>query len=160
MKWKWIFTVCLIFIIIIGIFSYFYIAIRQPMTLDNIRAIEYVMKETVIEEVNDITFYNGSNHYQVITGTDAKGEQWVVWYNEENDEVIKRKMNEGLSEKEVLQIVNQRLKVKKIENIRLGIENNLPVYEVTYIDDEDRYAYYYLTFNDGTFVKRYSLKRD
>lgn len=160
MKKKWLFIVLAIVILSIVCFSIFYMSIRSPIKDDRERAIQYVLSETDIKEVIDVSFYNGSNHYQVITGMDEKGEEWIAWYSEEEDKLIKRRKSQGLSENEVLNIVKQQLEVKKIKNIRLGIENNLPVYEVTYIDDEDRYAYYYLTFNDGTFVKRYSLKHD
>ncbi|MDG0963148.1 peptidase M4, partial [Bacillus paranthracis] len=29
----------------------------------------------------------------------------------------------------------------------------------TYIDDENRYSYYYLAFKDGQFLRRYSIEK-
>ena len=42
--------------------------------------------------------------------------------------------------------------------VKLGFENDVPLWEVTYIDDDNRYSYYYLEFKDGKFLRRYSIE--
>ena len=43
--------------------------------------------------------------------------------------------------------------------VKLGFENDVPLWEVTYIDDDNRYSYYYLEFKDGKFLRRYSIEK-
>ncbi|MFP3393521.1 peptidase M4, partial [Brevibacillus sp. SIMBA_076] len=50
-------------------------------------------------------------------------------------------------------------KPKEILKAKLGFENNIPLWEVTYIDDDNRYSYYYLEFKDGNFLRRYSIEK-
>lgn len=82
-------------------------------------------------------------------------------------ETIVRKKSEGISEKEALQRTIEQVgddskehksKPKEILKIKLGFENNIPLWEVTYIDDENRYSYYYLAFKDGQFYDDTALK--
>lgn len=160
MKKKWLFIIIFVIAVVIGIFAYFYMSIRSPIKEDAKRAVEYVLEHTEIVQVDKTEFYNGTRDYQVIFGKDKNGTEWIVWYNDEEKDVIKRKKADGLSEQDVLKIVKKELNIEKTEKIRLGIENRLPVYEVIYLEDGDRFAYYYLTFDDGTFVKRYSLKKE
>lgn len=79
-----------------------------------------------------------------------------------------KEKSEGISEKEALQRTIEQVgddskehksKPKEILKIKLGFENNIPLWEVTYIDDENRYSYYYLAFKDGQFLRRYSIEK-
>ena len=42
-------------------------------------------------------------------------------------------------------------KPKQIVKVKLGAENDIPLWEITYIDQEDRYTYYYLEFQNGEY---------
>lgn len=157
----WISTGIIVFcVLVIAIFAFLYHSIRSPLKEENEQAVEYVLKNTDVTEITDVDFYHGSESYQVVTGKNTTGDELIIWFKSPEDELVIRKKKEGLSMEKAKQIAEQRLKMKELQNIRLGIENGLPVYEITYIDDENRQGFYYMTFNDGTFVKRYNLKRE
>jgi uncharacterized protein YpmB len=160
MKKRIISGILVTLLVIIIILSLFYLSIRNPLTKEQEQVVEYVQQNTDIQEVIDVSFYHGTDAFQVITGLDAEGEMWIAWYQLEDQEIVLRKQNQGLSEEEVRDFAVNELNPHKINNIRLGIENDLPVYEISYIDQENRYAYYYITFKDGIFLKRYSLRQE
>ena len=71
-----------------------------------------------------------------------------------------KEKSEGISEKDALQRTIEQVgdeskepksKPKEILKVKLGVENNIPLWEVTYIDDDNRYSYYNLAFQDGQF---------
>lgn len=158
---KWLFIVGLLLILIItGCSAYFYQVVRGPLVEEQNRAVEYVLKNSELKTIDTVSHYYGSENYQVIKGKDEDGTALIAWVSPENDEVVVHREDEGLTVPEIRELIMETVSPKEIVSIRLGIENNLPVYEVTYIDEDARYVYYYVTFKDGTFVKRYSLKQD
>ncbi|MGQ0439631.1 DUF5590 domain-containing protein, partial [Bacillus sp. B-TM1] len=40
-----------------------------------------------------------------------------------------------------------------------GAQNDIPLWEITYIDQEDRYTYYYLEFQNGVYAGHYSIEK-
>jgi uncharacterized protein YpmB len=113
-------------------------------------------------EVSNVGFYHGTNSYQVVQGKNVEDEEIIVWVS--NNPKIKpfsRKVSEGITKDKVKQLIDQQLEYKKIIDIRLGAENKVPLWEVTYIDQEDRYSFYYVAFKDGTYLnKKYNLKKE
>ena len=109
--------------------------------------------------MKSVDYYNGKSAYIVVQGTDEKGEQLIVWVPEKKGYCSKEK-SEGISEKEAIQRTIEQVgneskesksKPKEIMKVKLGFENDVPLWEVTYIDDDNRYSYYYLEFKDGKF---------
>lgn len=156
---KWLIAIG-IFVIFIILASIYYQMIRSPLTNEEQEAVSIALAETKLEHVNSVEFYHGTDAYQVINGTDAKEEELIVWVRSDNKEVMTKRVKDGLSKEQVEQFALNELSPTEVISIRLGVEQGLPVYEITYIDGEHRYAYYYMTFDDGTFVKRYSLRND
>jgi len=101
----------------------------------------------------------GKSSYAVVQGVDEKGEQIIVWVPEKKGNVLVRKKNEGISEKKALQIVAGERKPKELVKAKLGAENDVPLWEITYIDQEGRYTYYYLEFQDGKYAGYYSIEK-
>lgn len=159
---KWVITiVCVLLLTAIGISIYFYQSMRSPITEQEQLAIARVLGETEVSIIQNVSFYHGTEPYVVIKGQQEEGgENFIVWVGQEDESVVVKPANAGLSKEQVRQFAINELAPKKLLAVRLGLENRLPIYEITYIDENDRYSFYYITFEDGTFVKRYSLKAD
>ncbi|WP_216829212.1 cell wall elongation regulator TseB-like domain-containing protein [Alkalihalobacterium elongatum] len=158
---KWVITcICLLVFAAIGISSYFYQTMRSPITEQEQLAIERALNETELSVVDDVSFYHGTEPYIVVKGrTDQDDTGLIAWVGEE-ERIIVKNVADGLSKEEVRHFAQNELAPKELISVRLGIENRLPIYEITYIDENDRYSFYYITFEEGTFVKRYSLKTE
>jgi len=125
-----------------------------------------------LRTINDVDYYHGTIAYNIVYGTNEKNEEIIVWvpYDTSNSKFIVKKSNEGWSKEKVKKYVIANENPLKLINIRLGAEvikdhrtnkiETTPLWEVTYIDQENRYTYYFLKFVDGSFVKKYSLKKE
>ncbi|MED0703271.1 DUF5590 domain-containing protein [Aeribacillus composti] len=118
-----------------------------------------------IDEVN--TFYN-RNVYYIIQGKNKKGEKIIGWMKKGNtDKILIKKAKEGLSKDDVLQLIQNidNSKPKKIKKIMLGYDDtdskkwDIPVWEVQYIDQQNRYTYFIVSFTDDRVYKMYSIKQ-
>ena len=158
---KWLITTSIFVSIVVLVALFFlYQTIRTPLTNEEQEAVEVALAQTKLEHVSSVEFYHGTEAYQVIKGTGADEEELIVWVRSDGKEVVEKRVKDGLSREQVERFVFDELKPTQLIAIRLGVEQDLPVYEITYLDDESRYAYYYMTFKDGTFVKRYSLRNE
>ena len=107
-------------------------------------------------EVDDFYLYNGNETWSVITGKTAEGKKIGVWVPEDKkkkSQVIA--LSEGVSENEAITIVKEKKNVKEIISAHLGMENNQPLWEITYKNDKDLYGYYYLDFKTGDLIRNY-----
>ncbi|WP_070121108.1 DUF5590 domain-containing protein [Bacillus marinisedimentorum] len=116
------------------------------------------LENTEMESVGKVEHFHGTSAYHVVSGTDGSGQRMFAWIPDNHDgEPIVRYEKEGISKGQVIDFFNKEVNPRKIIDVRLGIEENVPVWEVSYIDRKDRISYYYLAFKDGTFIKRYRL---
>ncbi|KMK76406.1 DUF5590 domain-containing protein [Alkalihalobacillus pseudalcaliphilus] len=141
-------------------FIYFYNEIRKPLVSGYEQALAFAHEEQLITEVEDIDYYHGTDTYFVLTGLDEDGDPAYAWIKDDYESYHVEKREDGISVDAALSIVEADYGTKEIIEARLGFERNVPAYEVLFIDDEDRQSYYYVTFDDGTFMKRYHLNRD
>ena len=107
-------------------------------------------------EVDDFYLYNGNETWSVITGKTADGKKIGVWVpddKKQKSQVIA--LSEGISENKAIAIVKEKKNVKEIISAHLGMENNQPLWEITYKNDKDLYGYYYLDFKTGDLIRNY-----
>ncbi|PEY37752.1 peptidase M4 [Bacillus cereus] len=156
---KWIFAIIIV-IVAIGLYGvHVYNATMEKKIPKESKAVEIAKEKAKLTKVKSVDYYNGESSYAVVKGVDEKGEKIIVWVPEKKGDVLVKKQSEGISEKDALQIVAKEQKPKQFLKAKLGAEENVPLWEVTYIDDENRYSYYYLAFKDGKFIQRYSIEK-
>lgn len=114
-------------------------------------------------DVTDVEHYYGTSAYQVVHGLNAEQEEVYVWVpitnKKDEKDIVTMKANEGWSKQRVKEHVLAERDPLDIIDIRLGMESGTPLWEVKYLDSEERYTYYYLDFQSGELIKRYSLKQ-
>ncbi|AIK36068.1 peptidase M4 [Bacillus pseudomycoides] len=156
---KWIFAIIIV-IVAIGLYGvHVYNATMEKKIPKESKVIEIAKEKAKLTKVKTVDYYNGKSSYAVVQGVDEKGEQIIVWVPEKKGNVLVRKKNEGISEKKALQIVAGERKPKELVKAKLGAENDVPLWEITYIDQEGRYTYYYLEFQDGKYAGYYSIEK-
>lgn len=147
-------------------FYYMYTNISQPLNNRENVAVSIAKEETDLMEVIDVDFYHGRRSYQVIEGIDQQGEEIYVFVEERIEEETKEteknnlhiltiNKNEGITKEEVREIVQNKLEMKELISIRLGLIGETPIYEVTYVDKWDRHSFYYVSFEDGSYINRH-----
>lgn len=159
-KWLIISAISL-FLITIGVAIYTYSIVRSPLTDQLTEAEDIILASNQLETISNITYYHGSSSYFVANGIDTDGDEAFAWLLEgetEPTEVLKE--SAGITSEEAVAITESEMNPETIQSVKLGMEDNLPLYEVKYQTDNNHQGYYYLTFEDGSYIKRYSLRTD
>ncbi|MRX70965.1 hypothetical protein GJU40_02130 [Bacillus lacus] len=108
--------------------------------------------------ISSVNSFYGQEHYYVISGTAEDGTEVYAWVKDESEpEVIVKEKASGIS-KENAQSIIQQYNPKRITGIQLGMEKNIPLWEVKYIDEHDRYTYDYIDFTTGDIIKHSAIK--
>jgi uncharacterized protein YpmB len=157
---KWIFIIFCIFLgVMVTVVNVYNTAVRSK-DKGIIQAEELARKKANLINIASTDYYHGMTAYHVIEGKDENGTSWFVWVpNNKKQKVLVKRKSEGITEQEAIQILlnDRKRNVKRIEKVKLGAEKGVPLWEITYIDEESRYSYYYLNFIDGKYEGYYSI---
>jgi len=118
------------------------------------KALSLASKKVQLSEVNDFHLYNGLETINVIEGKNKKGEKIIVWIPEKSKKVFVKKAKSGLSKEEAVQKLLQEKDPKKIISVRLGMEKNIPLWEIYYRSENNLINYYYVHFETGEWLKK------
>lgn len=152
-KWLWISG--LLIVIIIGVSSFVYIKAMEPINEAEKIATKIAKEEASITTVHDFSIYNGTKTYYIIQGKASNGKNMIVWIPEEKKDrnIIIRAANRGVSKEDAIRIITEKKSPKEIKSVKLGMENNIPLWEVYYSSTEDSISYYYIDFATGRMLK-------
>lgn len=158
MKRGIIFSSFILFLLLLLGSGFFYNIIRTPL-LDQYEKAE-IYANKVLHDIHDVQYYYGTDAFYVVDGIDENNNEVIMWINDTFDSHIVRKKEEGIAKDDALSIFEREVGDATITAIRLGVEKNTPIYEITYETAEKNYGYYYITFDEGMFLKRYQLRGD
>jgi len=155
---KWILFV---FIIVISVIWIGFDTYKYANEYHQQRSEQARMRAKEIESslaVTEITFYNGNQPYTIIYGEDADQKEMIICVPASADhEVLVLDPSKGITAEQAVSILKEDRQPVSIKSVNLGVEQNIPIWEIIYINQQNRYTYYYLTFKDGEFIKRYTL---
>lgn len=113
-------------------------------------------QEGELVTMDSFYMYNGEETFSVVVGENADREKMAVWIPEDDKQKIKvEKYSDGKSKEEIRKIVVKEHAPEEIISIKLGMERNVALWEVTYIDKANRYNYDYYDFKTGEWLKYY-----
>lgn len=152
---------------------------KSPLEERQIEAVEFARQHTSFQEVEQIEHFHGTRSYQIIDTKNDEGEDIFIWVEErfevdepvinedfetdieqDDDEprrLIIRKQSEGISKENVNAHIRENLEVDRLNSVKLGMIGRTPIYEVNYISTEGRQSYYYVTFEDGRYIRHYQF---
>jgi len=158
----WIISISVIFLATILALSYYLFEVTaDPIRERQEKAVLLAEQSVDFSGVREVNYYHGRRSYQIIDAVDTDGNDIYIWVeeNDDPDEAIieVRLQSEGLTKQEVIEIAQGEVTIERLKSARLGMIGSTPVYEVNYIDDEKRHSFYYLTFEDGTYIRHYQF---
>ncbi len=151
---KWIILISGIVIIMAGILISVYLRAIEPINNAEKKAVAMAEKKVHIRKVDKFHVYHGNETVDVIEGKDKKGNKIIVWIPEKSKQVIVKKASSGLTEQEAIGKLEQSVHPKKIISVRLGMEKNIPFWEIYYTSDNNLINYYYIHFQTGEWLKK------
>lgn len=151
---KWIFFPLLFLVIILGISIKVYLTAVEPVKAAEKKSVSRASERVQLSEVQDFHIYHGIETVNVIEGKTKKGEKVIVWIPQKSNKVYVRKAKDGLSKEEAINKLLQEKNPKKIISVRLGMEKNIPLWEIYYRSNNNLINYYYVHFETGEWLKR------
>lgn len=110
-------------------------------------------REVGISNVTDFYWYNGSETYFTIVGTTDENEEIIAIIKQEDGSVTSIPVDEAIAQDEAIrQVINEK-SPERILEARVGIEGDLPVWEVSYRYENGRIGYYLLNLQTGEWLR-------
>lgn len=151
---KWIIFIVIFVVVILGVSIKVYFTSVDPVKAAEKKAVALANEEISLKDIEDFHIYNGLETVNVIEGKNTKGEKIIVWIPEKSKKVFVKKAKDGLSKEEAIQKLLQEKKPKKIISVRLGMEKNIPLWEIYYRSSNNLINYYYVHFSTGEWLKK------
>jgi uncharacterized protein YpmB len=151
---KWIIFIVLFIVIILGILINVYFSSVEPVNEAEKKAISLAKKKVQMSEIEDFHIYNGLEAVYVIEGKNKQDERVIVWIPEKSKKVFVERAKDGLSKEEAIQKLLQEKDPKKIISVRLGMEKDVPLWEIYYRSENNLINYYYIHFETGEWLKK------
>ncbi|MFJ5757779.1 DUF5590 domain-containing protein [Neobacillus sp. NPDC093182] len=151
---KIILFLVLLIVICVGIFVKVYANAQEPLNTAQEKAVSLANEKVEFSEVEDFHIYHGTETVSVLEGKNKKGENIIVWIPEKSKKVIWDKRKNGISKEDAVQRLLEEKSPKKIISVKLGMENNIPLWEIYYRSENNLINYYYVDFKTGEWLKK------
>lgn len=151
---KWILFLVIVIVVILGLSLKVYFSSVEPVKAAEKKAVALANKKVQISTVDDFHIYNGIETVNVIEGKNKQGENIIIWIPEKSKKVFVKKRKSGLTREEAIEKLLQEKKPKKIISVRLGMEKNIPLWEIYYRSENNLINYYYVHFENGKWLKK------
>lgn len=126
----------------------------KPMKTAEDKAIQMALEETEIIEAEDFHLYHGQETYYVVKGKNENGTNLYAWIPEKEGRIIVRKQSDGVSKQEAIDKLLEEKNPQEIISVRLGMEKNIPLWEIYYRSEGNLINYYYVDFKTGEWLKK------
>lgn len=117
-------------------------------------AVEAVLQTGQLATVEKAEIYNGSTSIITVYGKNNDGTDTAVFYQKDASTYEEVSLKDGVSAEAALEKVQRDGEVKKVLHVTLGIEEELPVWEIAYKNNSNNLNYVYVLFEDGEWWKR------
>lgn len=125
----------------------------SPLKQAEAETIAIAEEKTSLTEADDFYWYNGNESYFTVTGKNTDSKEIIVIVNQENGETKEFAKNETLSKQELFEKVREREEPARILEARIGIHNDLPIWEVSFRQKDDKLAYIIFSLTTGEWVR-------
>lgn len=158
-KWGILGLVLVLVACFIYLFS-FYNDVQQSRTANYQNSKEEVLDNTKVTQIKKITQYYGEHQFHVIFGTTKNGNKKIVYVplDDKNNKLTVIDGSKIITQQQMKDQWKQQCQNCKLIDITPALESNEALWEITYIDDSDRYVFDYLSIYDGTRSQQYRLK--
>ena len=126
---------------------------RQPLKQAEAETIAIAKETAGLTKADKFYWYNNAETYFSVVGTARNKEPVLVIVEQEGGDVVVLKEGDYITEQQAKQIVREAKKPAELLEVRIGIEEDVPVWEVAYKQENGRLGYYIITAKDGKWVK-------
>ncbi|PJK17745.1 hypothetical protein CQS04_02385 [Chryseomicrobium excrementi] len=157
MKKQWIGALLLVAVVaIVSTLGILYVIAKQPQNQDFERIETLVLGQDLVDSVTETYAYHSVTSYITVIGTKDQQEVAYIVDSKDSKTAYEVLLEEGITEEQAEELTRAEHNVKEILSIKLGYEEIGPVWEVTYLNENDALSYTYLDFKTGDWWKRIS----
>ncbi|HWO76365.1 MAG TPA: DUF5590 domain-containing protein [Bacillus sp. (in: firmicutes)] len=143
--------------IAISILLYFSI---QPYKDKEELAFSAALEKSSLKTAEEFDWFRYKEEYFIVTGKNQAGEETIVWMDAENLTVVAEyQASEGISKEEVLQSFQDEWDISEVIDIKLGYADKRPLWELTFIDKNNRYTFLQVSFLTGDWIRYYQYSQ-
>jgi uncharacterized protein YpmB len=152
----------IIIIIAVAAYIHTYNVARDQYLDGHEQSKELAIEEGKLSSIDTIETYNGQVKYHVLSGINGNDEKVYVWIpqTKKMDKVIIKKQSSGITADQAKTEVLKEHNPKEIIDVKLGMDEEIPIWEVKYRDQSDRYTFDYVNFSDGEIIKHMAIKNE
>lgn len=145
---------------LIVILSVFIIAVliifgqsMSPYRAARNNAFEHAEEYADLENLDNFYWYNSEETYYTVTGTNGEGEDIVAIIQKEGGHVEIIPLLETISEYDAVQQALSDLENVEILETRIGKDEDIPVWEISFRNPDDTIGYYLVSLESGEWIK-------
>ncbi|WP_071459940.1 cell wall elongation regulator TseB-like domain-containing protein [Bacillus massilinigeriensis] len=154
---KWIGISIVVVVILTGICTKIYLNSVSPVKKGEERAVTILKEKTDLTDFSDFQLFNGEETYYVLKAKNQKDEKVYAWVSEKSEKVITRKVKDGTSRQEAIDLVYSEKQPEEIISVRLGMariqKTDRPSWEVYYKSEGNSINYYYVDYDTGKKIR-------
>lgn len=159
---KWCLLILSVFIILGLAFGiWMYLSVNQDRTAGHAEAIDLAEQQTGLTNFESVTTYYGESEIHIVQGANNSGSEKIVFIDLEENTIL-----DEISTESILPSNQMRSQWKdnclecEFKDIQYGYEENEPVYQLTYIDSQNRYVLDYFTLEGEAFDQRFAFRQN
>lgn len=158
---KWLILGISLVIVAVLIFLIILYNIIQSNKTEGFTAVEeYVLNETEIVKIEETMRYHGDSNYHVVNGFTNSNAEQIVFVPVDNKEDITIVNAEDIIPKEKIEATWKKdCSGCELLDIVPAISKDNVLWEITYIDDSERYVINYVSMYDGTQFEEFRFKK-
>lgn len=162
-NWKKLIVVLFILLILTFIvFAYLLYYSIEKSKQDGFKDVEeYIYSETDMVTVENLTYFQEKEGYYIAEAIDEQGEYWYLFLLDDKSEpdydIIKESAN--IKDDDVKADFYNDCKDCQLKSINPAYINHIPLWEITYIDQDKKYVIEYKYFEDGTTYEKLRFTR-
>ncbi|MGL4818832.1 MAG: hypothetical protein ACRC5C_02470 [Bacilli bacterium] len=154
---KWIFRLLLLLVILFGLFLFVFQGAMTNRNEGKAEAIVQLKKELPNAEVISSYHYVGKEEVWSFLAQGRNGVRFYVWVAEDKPVVV-RSVDRGISSDKAEKLALELRNSAKVVKTTLGMENEIPFWEVLCEEVDGKLTYMYIGFETGELLKRYTLE--
>jgi len=145
-----------VLVVLLGLFFYgkTYYDANKPKRIAFSEAQQIASNEYAMKQFDQFYYYSGNEAWNVITGKNEDNQAIGVWISRTSDGTKSLPLD-GLTEQEAIGKLQANKDVGKIKKIVLGMEDDEPLWEITYLNAKDYLCYYYVDYYTGEMLRSY-----
>ncbi|WP_394217363.1 DUF5590 domain-containing protein [Halobacillus trueperi] len=150
-----------LFILAFILFLWLYIDVNQDRKEGHPQAEAIAQEKGDLTRIDHVSTYHGQREFHIVQGTKESNEASILFID-----IKEKKILDEVSREDVLSLEEMRSRWENtcsnctFKDIQYGFEENEPVFQLTYIDEQNRYVLDYFTLQGKAFDQRFAFRQN